>query len=66
LKSTMKEAANPVVFDPKAKQHDLKFDHVEYRYRQAEMPALSDIDFDAHSGQTIAIIGGTGSGRPLW
>ena len=27
------------------------------------MPALSDIDFKASSGQTVAIIGGTGSGK---
>ncbi|APR07541.1 putative multidrug export ATP-binding/permease protein [Lentilactobacillus parabuchneri] len=63
LKSTMKPAEHPVALDPNVKQHTLSFDHVDYRYRQAEMPALSDIDFKASSGQTVAIIGGTGSGK---
>lgn len=63
LKSTMKPAEHPVALDPNVKQHTLSFDYVDYRYRQAEMPALSDIDFKASSGQTVAIIGGTGSGK---
>lgn len=63
LKSTMKPAEHPITIDPNAQQHTLSFDHVDYRYRQAEMPALSDIDFKASSGQTVAIIGGTGSGK---
>jgi len=44
-------------------EHNLVFDHVNYRYQNAEQLALSDIDFEAHSGQTVAIIGGTGSGK---
>ncbi|WP_179395710.1 ABC transporter ATP-binding protein [Lacticaseibacillus absianus] len=41
----------------------LQFDHVDFRYRGAEEPALADIDVDMHAGQTLAIIGGTGSGK---
>ncbi|WP_268912445.1 ABC transporter ATP-binding protein [Lentilactobacillus sp. SPB1-3] len=62
LNSTIKEADNPTAL-PDTKQHELSFDHVDYRYRDAEMLALSDIDFKATSGQTVAIIGGTGSGK---
>jgi len=48
---------------PATDEHNLAFDHVNYRYQNAEQLALSDIDFEAHSGQTVAIIGGTGSGK---
>ncbi len=48
---------------PATNDHSLAFDHVDYRYQSAEQLALSDIDFKAHSGQTVAIIGGTGSGK---
>ncbi|WP_251897437.1 ABC transporter ATP-binding protein [Lactiplantibacillus paraplantarum] len=48
---------------PAATEHSLEFDHVNYRYQSAEQLALEDIDFKAHSGQTVAIIGGTGSGK---
>lgn len=41
----------------------LEYDHVNYRYDQAENLALEDIDFKAKRGQTVAIIGGTGSGK---
>ncbi|KRK74233.1 ABC transporter ATP-binding protein [Lacticaseibacillus nasuensis] len=41
----------------------LQFDHVEFRYRSAEQPALSGVDFKMTAGQTVAIIGGTGSGK---
>ncbi|AQW21402.1 multidrug ABC transporter ATP-binding protein [Lentilactobacillus curieae] len=60
--STIKEENNPTTL-PEATKHELKFDHVDYRYRGAEMLALDDIDFQATSGQTVAIIGGTGSGK---
>ncbi len=42
--------------------HNL-FEHVNYRYHGAEKLALEDIDFSAKSGETVAIIGGTGSGK---
>lgn len=41
----------------------LQFDQVDFRYHGAEQPALSGIDVDMHAGQTLAIIGGTGSGK---
>jgi len=42
---------------------DLHFDNVTYRYHHAEEPALSDVDFHVTAGQTLAVIGGTGSGK---
>lgn len=42
---------------------DLHFDNVDFRYHGAENPALSGVDFHVHAGQTVAIIGGTGSGK---
>ncbi|MCH5461990.1 ABC transporter ATP-binding protein [Lactobacillus sp. LC28-10] len=62
LQSTMKVADNPKALVADA-DHSLAFDHVSYRYVGAEKSALTDIDFSAKSGQTVAIIGGTGSGK---
>ncbi len=39
------------------------FDHVTLTYPGAASPALEDIDFAAYPGQTVGIIGGTGSGK---
>lgn len=41
----------------------VEFAHVSLRYRGAAGDALSDISFRAEQGQTIGIIGGTGSGK---
>jgi ATP-binding cassette subfamily B multidrug efflux pump len=42
---------------------ELTFDHVTFYYPGAEEPALADITFKAHAGETVAIIGGTGAGK---
>ncbi len=39
------------------------FDHVSLRYAHAGEESLTDISFSAATGQTIGIIGGTGSGK---
>lgn len=39
------------------------FDHVSFKYAGAGGEALTDIDFTAEHGETIGIIGGTGSGK---
>ncbi len=39
------------------------FDHVTYRYSQAGAETLRDIHFSVEQGETVGIIGGTGSGK---
>lgn len=41
----------------------VKFDHVTFTYQDAAAPSLTDIDFTADKGETIGIIGATGSGK---
>lgn len=41
----------------------VEFEHVSLTYQGAGAESLSDISFKAYQGQTIGIIGGTGSGK---
>ena len=44
-------------------EYAVEFDHVHLTYAGAGAESLSDIDFRVGKGQTIGIIGGTGSGK---
>lgn len=39
------------------------FDHVTFTYRGAGGPSLTDVSFAARPGETVGVIGGTGSGK---
>ena len=56
-----------MTFDGNAKGTEtaeaVRFDHVDMRYAGAGADSLTDITFTAKKGQTIGIIGGTGSGK---
>lgn len=49
--------------DPDAPHDYLTFDHVSLRYPNAGAESLSDINFSIKRGQTLGVIGGTGSGK---
>lgn len=59
---TIKDPENAEKVDPH-KPASLTFEHVSFRYEKAEKLALNDMTCDVRSGQTLAIIGGTGSGK---
>lgn len=44
-------------------QDAVKFAHVSFTYQGAGAASLSDINFSVKKGQTVGIIGGTGSGK---
>ncbi len=41
----------------------VQFDHVNFLYKGAKADSLTDISFTVKKGQTIGVIGGTGSGK---
>lgn len=41
----------------------IRFQHVYFAYKNAKEDSLEDLDFTVEKGQTIGIIGGTGSGK---
>ncbi len=52
---------NPVI---EVKNGSIEFDHVFFSYKKdADTPVLKDINLDIKSGETIGIIGGTGSAK---
>lgn len=61
LQTPIENPENPKSFTDQAVS--LVFDNVNFRYQNAEKLALEKIDFQASAGQTVAIIGGTGSGK---
>lgn len=63
-------AIEPVIQDPKQPiaikprgDAAVEFRDVSFSYENSEQPVLSHISFTAKSGETTAIIGGTGSGK---
>ena len=42
---------------------EVEFRNVSFRYPNAEEDVISNISFSAHKGETVAIIGATGSGK---
>ena len=57
----LKNPENPVI---EVKDGSICFDHVSFSYKKdAKTPVLKNINLDIHSGETIGIIGGTGSAK---
>ena len=57
----LKNPKNPVF---EVKDGSICFDHVSFSYKKdAKTPVLKNINLDIHSGETIGIIGGTGSAK---
>ena len=60
-KSTLTSKENAMT---EVKDGSIDFDHVTFKYsKDADKPVLSDIDLHIRSGETIGIIGGTGSAK---
>ena len=60
--SSVENPDNPVRVEDKA-EGKVRFNHVNFRYPNAEDCVLENIDFEALPGQTTAIIGSTGCGK---
>jgi subfamily B ATP-binding cassette protein MsbA len=58
-KSTISEPKSPAPL--KAAGADIHFDHVDFRY--GEKPILSDVNLTVKSGQLVALVGSSGSGK---
>ena len=61
-KVSVTDPENPVQPDANVKG-TVEFDHVSFAYPEAGENVISDISFKAEKGETIAVIGSTGSGK---
>jgi ATP-binding cassette subfamily B protein len=59
-KSTLTNPEKPVMEVPNG---SITFKHVDFAYNTTGKPVLKDINLDIKSGETIGIIGGTGSSK---
>ena len=63
IKSSLAEPEKPAVVSDKLPDTVVSFDHVSLKYKNSSQDSLTDINFDVKRGETIGIIGGTGSGK---
>ncbi len=60
-KSSLKNPQQPIY---EVADGSIRFDHVYFKYKEeSEEPVLSDIHLEIRSGETIGILGGTGSAK---
>ena len=58
------DITNPEQPDYDVTDGSIRFDHVTLRYnKQSEKPVLDDLNFEIKAGETIGILGGTGSSK---
>jgi ATP-binding cassette subfamily B protein len=67
IATVIRQDREPVVegsFQPTGKlQGELRFEQVSLRYRQKDEEVLHDITFSVQPGQSVALLGSTGSGK---
>lgn len=63
IKNSLHKAENPVYKSHDASDLIVSFEHVSLRYKNSSQDALTNIDFTVQRGETVGIIGGTGSGK---
>ncbi len=60
---SIQDAENPITKDISDGEEIIKFNNVYLGYKDGGNYALQDINFTLHKGETLGIIGGTGSGK---
>ena len=60
---TPSDMAYPETSEAPFEDGSVTFNHVTFTYQGAGAPSLTDVSFTARSGETIGVIGGTGSGK---
>lgn len=60
---TVKDRAD--VTDLKDMKGEIEFRHLSFRYPDGESDALRDISFTIHAGESVGVVGRTGSGKTI-
>ena len=63
IENSINDVESEIGSDSDKLQVSLEFKNVSFRYRGAEDLALDNLSVDVKAGETLAIIGGTGSGK---
>lgn len=63
VEPSMENGSKECIEEKNTQENAVDFNHVSLTYAGAGAPSLTDIDLHVKTGQTIGIIGGTGSGK---
>ena len=63
IQSSMADEGKAEVSEDELKAPILEFENVDFNYEGAGAESLTGIDFSVYPGETVGIIGGTGSGK---